>query len=178
MDKAVHNIEQAIKKSRTKGRQSSEDDQTAIHLRRLLSEAQDLLPEFANSTSPRANVQIQDTSPLTHGSVASLHQEYVPQGPPSTGHSAQSSTEDNFALDDAENPLQLLARASDLPTASGSSNKDHISPVAVPSRIEISRDEDLRTFFGPVTQHLDVSPDIDPIEMGFVTLEEADGLFS
>jgi hypothetical protein len=67
--------------------------------------------------------------------------------------------------------LQLLARASDL---SGPSNL-----VALPVvRSVIKGENALRSFFGPFKPSLDNDVDIDPIEMGLVTVEEANALFS
>jgi hypothetical protein len=67
--------------------------------------------------------------------------------------------------------LQLLARASDL---SGPTNS-----VALPVVRPVNRgDKSLRDFFGPFRPSLDNEIDIDPIEMGLVTLEETSALFS
>jgi len=88
-------------------------------------------------------------------------------------------TDENYSLDDAENPLQLLARASNLSiTPQQPYAPSPLSPVSVPPRSDFARDSDLQTFFGPFRPSLDIGEDIDPIDMGLVTLEETDMLFT
>ena len=72
-------------------------------------------------------------------------------------------------LDDAENPLQLLARASDL----------HV-PSTKPLEHSISSGDPLhiKSYFAPVRAKLDIGEDFDPIDLGLVSLEEAEMLFS
>jgi hypothetical protein len=96
----------------------------------------------------------------------------------------QRAADDGYALEDAENPLQLLARASDLPISRNNmpSAPDPLSPAASSSRTghirKQSENQDLHTFFGPFSTHLDVGEDIDPIDMGFITQNETDVLFN
>ncbi|KUJ22901.1 uncharacterized protein LY89DRAFT_313584 [Mollisia scopiformis] len=157
LSKAVFAIEQAIKKSRTKSTQSEEDRNT-FHLQHLLNEAQGLLPQ----------------RPTSAGSVRSaghLPQQEINETVP------ESSAEEQFAVDDAENPLQLLARASDLSapnaqTSFATSASIHHNPSRA------GNDQDLQDFFGPFRPSLDVGPDIDPIDLGLVTEEEAIALFA
>ena len=94
------------------------------------------------------------------------------------------NTDDSLALDDAENPLQLLARASDLqlsPTGRGDIQK---LSLPVPQQTSISQndhqghDPGAKSFFVPVRASRDVGPDIDPIDLGLVTVDEAESLFS
>ena len=81
-------------------------------------------------------------------------------------------------MDDAENPLQLLARASDLSAppnqASYTINRSSFSNTR---NSNVGPDLELRAFFGPFRPSLDVGPDIDPIEMGLVTEDEANTFF-
>jgi hypothetical protein len=85
------------------------------------------------------------------------------------------NSDDHFAVDDAENPLQLLARASDLSVPSGAP----AAPTFVPRNSRgNARDQDLQAFFGPFRPSLDVGEEIDPIEMGIVTEEESVALFA
>lgn len=155
MEKAVFRIEQAIKKSRTQSTQSEEDRNT-FHLQNLLSEAQGLLPQ---------------TSHQPDSSTGEGHRQ---QSFHANGASLDDSAEE-FAVDDAENPLQLLARASDLsaPTAqfSYSANVPH-------RQSRDSHDHELQSFFGPFRPSLDVGKDIDPIDLGLVTEDEAAALFA
>lgn len=88
--------------------------------------------------------------------------------------------EEQLNLDDAENPLQLLARTSELlstiaPHLPGSALASlHKRFSGRPS----ASDSHLQTFFGGFNGRLDVGDDLDPIELGLVTLAEAEALFS
>lgn len=101
-----------------------------------------------------------------------------------TALSTQNSGDDGYALEDAENPLQLLARASDLPMSPRNipAMPDHLTPIAAPNQAEQRGDQsvnqDLRTFFGPLRPNLDTGEDIDPVDMGYVTPSETDVLFN
>lgn len=88
---------------------------------------------------------------------------------------------DELALNNADNPLQLLAMASVLPGQSPSTNMS-TSPagtLAHQTSIESNlADADLQQFFGSLMSNLDNTPELDPIEIGLVTTEEADTLFA
>ena len=94
--------------------------------------------------------------------------------------------DDDGAVDDAENPLQLLARASYFQPAEEPRKKDtppQLPTVAVHQRPHLrppekSRVNDVQRFFSSAKANLDVGDDIDPISLGLVTMEEADTLFS
>lgn len=178
LDKAVYRIEQAIKKSRTHGSPSEEIQQTT-HLQNLLNEAQGLLPRPV----------LRDTTPILPQQVHPAHdQRQLPpirhepmNALPKTSMLGQNMPDgnDNFAVDDAENPLQLLARASDLSVPSGQAPyaASVLSSVTLPTRADFGRN-DLQTFFGPFRPSLDGGENIDPIDMGLVTVEETDALFN
>ena len=92
--------------------------------------------------------------------------------------------EDNrLTVHDAENPLQLLARASNLqlsPAASGSGNSPGQQTRPGNRKRQARNDEDdseIQSFFTSVRVNLDVGEDIDPIDIGLVTEAEADELF-
>jgi hypothetical protein len=170
LEKAVYRIEQAIKKSKTQHSQS-EDDENILHLRNLVTEAQQLLPQQNSNLDP----SLRD-NPSPHLQTPN-HQSHlqVPKLLPEAGRIEHHLPEDNFAFDDAENPLQLLARASDL---SAPKNQGSFGPGLAPWLSNLGKDEDLRKFFGPFRPSLDVGPDIDPIDMGLITAEEATNLFA
>src|SRR5699024_12297021 len=80
------------------------------------------------------------------------------------------NTDDSLALDDAENPLQLLARASDLqlsPTGRGDVQK---LSLPVPQQTSIAKNSHQghepgpKSFFVPMRASRDVGPDIDRSE--------------
>ncbi len=177
LDKAVHRIEQALKKSKTYGTQSADGQQT-MHLQNLLNEAQDILPNPVSS-SPISQRNVESAQkqhhvpPIQNGSISATPRAQIP------GQNT-SDENDNYAVDDAENPLQLLARASDLSVPSGGapSSASVLSTVTLPPIVEFRRDHNQRTFFGPFRPRLDIGEEIDPIDMGLVTIEEANILFN
>ncbi|KAL3418589.1 hypothetical protein PVAG01_10305 [Phlyctema vagabunda] len=174
LDKAVHYIEKAIKTS--KNGEQIEDDKTASHLHTLLREAQTLLPKngingtngYSSEVSP--GVQSQSASSQSDNIHPRLRHDQHTVYSVSTDHHTHNGVDDGFAIDDAENPLQLLARASHL-TDPGP------QPAPVPTYPETNADNTLMNFFGPFRPRLDIGEDIDPVEMGFITLEEVNVLF-
>lgn len=82
------------------------------------------------------------------------------------------------ALDDAENPLQLLARASDLRLTSPQSSDFPFTPSASHVGSDMDQQSDVKRFFLPIKASLDHGPSYDPIDLGLVTEEEADLLLS
>ncbi|KAI8311797.1 Satratoxin biosynthesis SC1 cluster transcription factor SAT9 [Colletotrichum sp. SAR11_59] len=95
--------------------------------------------------------------------------------------------EESLAIDDAENPLQLLARASNLQLSpkpiTGLSPKQpgpRVSRKKQQQQQQVDQpeeDPEMQSFFTSVRVNLDVGDDIDPITMGLVTEEEAESLF-
>jgi hypothetical protein len=91
---------------------------------------------------------------------------------------------DSSALADAENPLQLLAQTSEL--LLGADNRHQAGRSAQSSTIQVRTNgaeklqsgDDIRNFFGSFKPRLDIGPDLDPIDLGLITNEEADELFS
>jgi hypothetical protein len=150
LEKAVYRIEQAIKKHKTNGARADEDQ--IHHLKGLLETAQNLVPEHQNEE--RGEFQRDESSSSSQKNPA-----------------MNEGGDDSFSVHDAENPLQLLARASDLTTQTNT----NILPVM---RTATQSDQGLRNFFGPFRPSLDNEADTDPIEMGLVTLEETSALFT
>ncbi|PYI15689.1 Zn(II)2Cys6 transcription factor [Aspergillus violaceofuscus CBS 115571] len=156
LEKALHQIEQAIKRPR------AEDVQNLIsNLRGLLD-------------------NIQEQNP--HSETDCLSEE--PAGSPSISAAEYDNPGDSLSLDDAENPLQLLARASDLqlsPNDMRGVPELKSSTILHPSGIYNVDDGDTMasatSFFIPISASLDTGPTVDPIELGLVTLDEAESLF-
>lgn len=177
LDKAVHYIEKAIKTSHKTSAEQAEDERSASHLHNLLREAQNLLPKNGASNELSPGMQSQTASTLSENVHSGLQHEQTAYSA-STDPTPRNGADDGFAIDDAENPLQLLARASHLTDPQISHSPGGVAPVSLPSYSELTRDNTLRTFFGPFRPHLDVGEDIDPVEMGYVTLEDVDLLFA
>jgi hypothetical protein len=171
----VFRIEQAIKRSKTQ-KGTLIDEQEVFRLQSILNQAREVLAVQPAGDSLQS-FSMQDA--LSH-----------PTGPPSSrtdqlrqslSGSRNSVSDDNYALDDAENPLQLLAKASDLITPSvppPHSSSIASSTVSQPIRQDLHRKDDLQAFFGPFRPSLDIGEDVDPIDLGLVSLEEADDLFN
>jgi len=128
---------------------------TLQHLQKLLSEAQGDDPRVkSDDTVPSSS----ETSPT----------------PAPAKDSAPHSGDDHLALEDVENPLQLLARASDLRIASPTYN--HASPEDLHNGSEQSAYLDVHHFFLPMKVSLDQGPGLDPIDVGLVNMNEAEML--
>ncbi|KAH7363769.1 hypothetical protein BKA65DRAFT_121581 [Rhexocercosporidium sp. MPI-PUGE-AT-0058] len=207
LEKAVYRIEQAIKRSRTQGPDEDQNTQqlqallseaqgllptsnspgfnmtpssdqpgilnpagtqTTGHPLPPLSHAQGM-PRVRLDHSTRESVQ---HFPVVSNGSQSLHPG-LPSNPFRRPVAETESPDDNFSVDDAENPLQLLARASDL--SAPTNQASYLSPPRFPGAVG---DQQLRDFFGPFRPSLDVGTDIDPIELGLVTEEEAVILFA
>ncbi|KAJ5151760.1 hypothetical protein N7492_010055 [Penicillium capsulatum] len=157
LEKAIHQIEQAIKRPKVDS-SGSDDAQKAI------SDLQDLLARFQG--------QLQNEP------------ETSPDGPRTLPSPREGNGDESLALDDAENPLQLLARASDLqlsPTGVRRAPKTPpvlAGPPMQPPESNIPGTFDAKSFFVPARAHLDVGPNLDPVELGLVTFDEAESLFS
>jgi hypothetical protein len=96
-----------------------------------------------------------------------------------------SNPGESLALDDAENPLQLLARASDLQLSPKDVRNTATWPLLATSQpatgVSVVVHDNVtaaKSFFVPVRASLDIGPDMDPIDIGLVTLLEAESLFA
>lgn len=97
---------------------------------------------------------------------------------------ATHSSDEQLALDDAENPLQLLARATDLRISSPQYSEANVS---TPSTRNLGSEREdvsnITRFFQPIKASLDGGggqngQETDPIDVGLVTMEEAEMLLS
>lgn len=164
LEKALHQIEQAIKRPRTEDVAASDASQ------KVISNLQDLLKK---AQGPGQQVSHSETDNLSENldQAQSLPSPHV------------ENQEDNLALDDAENPLQLLARASDLQFSPTGARGAQNSPLtlalqtAIPQSSHEGQDPGAKSFFAPVRASRDVGSDIDPIDLGLVTVEETESLF-
>lgn len=175
-DKALYQIEQALKRIKS-GKQTPEDNKVLRDLRHLLSEADD--SGVAQSTSVPAQPS---SAGDTHDAAFSDDDRETEDSPDSRTFVSRHYDE-SFTVDDAENPLQLLARASNLqlsPSSSGAGTSPAHSARRKDRKQTPGNDgekSDIESFFTGVRVNLDVGEDIDPIEMGLVTEAEAEALF-
>lgn len=164
LEKAVYRIGQAIARSKANGGEL-EDEQAALNLQRLLSSTAGLLPE---GQEPLQDPQLSaPTSLPTHHNTTTA--TTAPIYPTHRSHN------NNYSLDDAENPLQLLASASRMAVSPQPLLSNRPTPDYPANE---SEDNDLQAFFGPFSPNLDVGEDIDPIDMGYITSGETTALFN
>jgi hypothetical protein len=147
LDKAIFQIEEAIRKSDS---DAFSDESTLEQLQHLLDEARG------------ANNDSRDTSLARRGATVSEQDTVCGQ-----------SSDEKLALDDAENPLQLLARASDLRLTSPQSADANVSTPSAHFSIELDDPSGVHRFFLPMRANYDVGPDLDPIDIGLLAVEEA-----
>ncbi|KAJ5834235.1 hypothetical protein N7447_000261 [Penicillium robsamsonii] len=150
LEKAIHQIEQAIK--RPKVSPSSDDD-----AQRAISVLQDLLGQVQGQLTNNENEHERGLSEVP---------DYPRMGSPRDIHA-----EESLALVDAENPLQLLARASDLqlsPTGVRRAPRPPMPPSEGPSFIQSTPlgEPSAKSFFVPTRANLDIGPEVDPVELG------------
>ncbi|OJJ45518.1 hypothetical protein ASPZODRAFT_134198 [Penicilliopsis zonata CBS 506.65] len=161
LEKALHQIEQAIKRPKSDAAGPDAAKNVVANLQALLDKAQ---------------------TQLLNDDVDNLSEDA--EQPHSLPSSQAPSADDNLALDDAENPLQLLARASDLQLPPPGVQNAQVSPAPLSASSTVTRGNRLsdeagaNSFFVPVKASLDTGTDIDPIELGLVTGDEAETLFS
>lgn len=153
LEKAIYQVEEAIKKRKS---DVTTSQSTLEHLQKLLDEAQGYEPRLKSD-----------------GTTAQSSSETSPTPAPAKDP-VPHSADDHLALEDVENPLQLLARASDLRIASPTYN--HASPEDLHNGSEQSAYLDVHHFFLPMKASLDQGPGLDPIDVGLVTMNEAEML--
>ncbi|EWG47535.1 hypothetical protein FVEG_07609 [Fusarium verticillioides 7600] len=165
LDKALYQIDQAVKRARSASQKNPEDDRILNHLQELLSNAN--TPEHATTRGYSTNGD---------GDEDAYSEEEEEQDPVAMPDFIQR-TQQSLAIDDAENPLQLLARASYIQPSPESRHGN--SPIQAHTASTQGQTEDeIQAFFAPAQVHLDVGPDVDPVSLGLVSEEEADKLFN
>lgn len=147
LEKAIYQVEEAIKKRQI---DASTTRTTLEHLHSLLNETQ----SDDHSPGEAETVPTADRSTNAKDAVLPSH-------------------DDHLAIEGVENPLQLLAHASDLRITSPH-NVD--TPGSKINGSEQSAFLDVHHFFLPMKASLDQGPGLDPIDVGLVTISEADML--
>ena len=181
LEKALYQVEQALKRS--KDGSTGLPAEAEADLRQLIAAPQTspLLRRQSSLTAPTINNQQsfnQSAAELVSADTTETTDSSLEVSPADHGEKA-----DELALNNADNPLQLLAMASVLPSQSPSTSMS-TSPAGVfphhqPANEATTNDDfELQRFFGSLTPRLDNSPQLDPIELGLVTQEEADSLFA
>lgn len=151
------------------------DVEPNIDLRQLITKS----PNEAAERKLNSDITAEQTPHLPLNEVTSETQTKDHYTPVNGFTSEKIDRVDELALNNADNPLQLLAMASALPNQSPSTILTP-SPGGPLSQVGSSldpEDAELQQFFGYLPTSLDNTPDIDPIEQGLITLEEATSLF-
>ncbi|KAM0648469.1 hypothetical protein ACHAO3_006652 [Verticillium nonalfalfae] len=175
LEKALFQIEQALKRVKS-GEQNDEDSRALFDLQNLLVETKDH-PSVSSSTT-----RLQRRETVDGGDDLSTDEDDETEDTPDSNAYVAQHREGSLTIDDAENPLQLLARASNLqlsPTPGGpspgqvtKSGRKKLQPE------QPDEDTEIQSFFTSVRVNLDVGDEIDPISMGLVTEAEAEDLFT
>ncbi|KAM0429756.1 hypothetical protein ACHAPT_006362 [Fusarium lateritium] len=169
LDKALYQIDQAVKRARSAAQKNPEDDRILSHLQDLLSgvNTPEPAPTRGNYGSTSGNGD--DDAYSDEGEEEEQDAVTMPD--------FIQRTEQSLAIDDAENPLQLLARASYIQPSPESRHGNSPQQAHTASTTGQTEDE-IQAFFAPAQVHLDVGPDVDPVSLGLVSEDEADNLFN
>ncbi|KAI1431475.1 hypothetical protein GGR50DRAFT_679293 [Xylaria sp. CBS 124048] len=189
LEKAVFQLEQALKRTQPGSDQIQHREQS-VELRNLLERSRHLLSAEQSQTHHHA-IPGPAVNGLRHeGSVSSPRHSSLTshETPPSQADScsrdggplSESVEDDQLNLDDAENPLQLLARTSELLSSIDNSDRgpsgDYL-PFKPPRNRDGEHDGNSAVFFSRYQPRLDLGPELDPVELGLLTLSEAESLF-
>ncbi|PON23224.1 hypothetical protein TGAM01_v207997 [Trichoderma gamsii] len=176
IDKALYQIEQAVKRVKSGEPRGAQDRNLVANLRQLLDDVDASEDATEHSSRQGSQSNTQDEAGLTSSED---DDENDSAGQRSMADFVQR-TEESLAIDDAENPLQLLARASYFRPSSGRRSRrdspqnpqhDSSSSKKDPESARVER------FFSQTKVKLDVGEDLDPVDLGLVTMDEAESLF-
>lgn len=180
IEKAVHQIEEAIRKSKKSDPQSQ---LSVSKLEELLKSTQAVMPQQPNDAATSdlmPSVQLRESTPASNpmNMTSDDYQKYA-NNQYAGERFIRSSEPNNLSVNDAENPLQLLAQTSELLLTPQQS-----TPAATVSVSNMTEDSSVggqpqpQVFFSRYQSRLDNEPQLDPVEMGLVTFSEADLLFT
>lgn len=174
LDKALFQIDQAVKRARSAAQQNPDDNRVLAHLHGLLSGADADEASTARDAYASGSLGTDDND-----DAFSAEDDDEDEQDPVAMTDFIQRTESSLAIDDAENPLQLLARASYIqPSPESRHGSSPGQPlIAIASPAQQSGDE-ISAFFAPARVHLDVGEDVDPVLLGLVSDEEAESLFT
>lgn len=188
LEKALYQVEEAIRRAGP-GVQGADAGKAISELKSMIAAGQGAHLNGPGESNKRPRLSTAASSELQD---SSSEEEESPR-PRKGSHRRRTSTfshshhpvkpEERLAVDDAENPLQLLARASNLhlsPVSSHSQSPGTAASQAPASVVVEENDPEMRyveSFFGTVHFNVDRGEGYDPIELGLVTEDEAERLF-
>lgn len=183
LEKAIYQVEKAVKKARMEDTATNSDH--TLVLQRLIQDSRDSLPRSSTNT-PSAQPE-QHTA-----QIASWSSTRAPtfQGPPLESVISQPvgvvssgqelDNDGDVTVNNANNPLQLLAIASAIPESnagsSPSESDQEVSPMTT-TGADLEDDDRTQDFFRPMMSKFDVGQDLDPIDLGLVSHSEVKTLF-
>lgn len=190
LEKALFQVEEALKRAGP-GVQGADANKAITELKSMLAAGREAQlhggPDGSNKR-PRlttASSEMQDSSSEEEESPRSRKQSLASIGRRESMIShRQLKPEERLAVDDAENPLQLLARASNLHLSPESSHgQSPNTAISHPPASSVADELDpemrqVEAFFGTTNFNVDRGEDYDPIDLGLVTEEEAEMLFN
>ncbi len=158
LEKAIYQVEQALK--RKKGDSVTFDADSEVDLKQLVDQSHKLANQNGDQSSRDKN-STRAQSFATKAPDPPPEVMTAPQLPKKRTTSEHVEKPDVLALDNADNPLQLLAMASTLPNQSPAAVITPSPAAATSSSMETSgpEDSDLQRFFGNLTPVLDNTAD-------------------
>lgn len=180
LEKAIYQVEQALKRSKEGA--SGLTLEAESDLRQLIAAPQtnNSIHRKSQSLTPTGGGHT-STFDQHRPSLAASENNGISETAQDTPPTDLGEKPDELALNNADNPLQLLAMASVLPGQSPSTNMS-TSPAGAasqpPANDPSAADAELQQFFGSLMPNLDTSSELDPIDLGLLTQEEADSLFA
>lgn len=186
LDKALYQLQQAVKRVKSGEARGAEERNLVASLRQLLEDV-DAASEDADAAEhssrqgSRSNTQEEDGEGEGEGGSTSSGIDDDDDDNDRSMADFVQRTEESLAIDDAENPLQLLARASYFhPSDRRSRNSPHSNPKQHDSSSAKQDPESTKVqqFFSQAKVKLDIGEDLDPVDLGLVTMDEAESLFN
>ncbi|OAA55469.1 Zn(2)-C6 fungal-type DNA-binding domain protein [Cordyceps fumosorosea ARSEF 2679] len=210
IDKAIYQVHQAARRAGKGGRGSSKADEAVLaRLRDILHEVDggtgispsneshhtgggdESMSEGDDEDGENGDVHGGEDDDAMSGTAAGASSGHggsmsasasARDAEPDPGSGYQRPPGESLAVDDAENPLQLLARASYFTPSADERGKrapqKSRQDAAAASDNSASEHAKLNDFFSITRSDLDVGDDIDPISLGLVEEDEAEMLFT
>ncbi|ROV90133.1 hypothetical protein VPNG_09800 [Cytospora leucostoma] len=187
LEKALYQVEEALRRAGP-GFQGTDAGKAITELKAMLASGRDTQADGGNDSNKRprlgttASSEHQDESSSEEDDSPRPRKASIPRRA-STASQRHLKVEERLAVEDAENPLQLLARASNLhlsPASSHGQSPGTATSHQPSSTVVEELDPELRhveNFFGTSNFNLDRCEGYDPIELGLVTEDEAETLF-
>ncbi|KAH8902835.1 hypothetical protein BR93DRAFT_919389 [Coniochaeta sp. PMI_546] len=190
LDKALYQVEEALRQV-SQNAHSIDATRAVSELKALLQASSQGQQRSSAGVADRkrrhvtasADSHDQESSSETEDHVESPQSENSARQISSPVSSSRNPREESLAVDDAENPLQLLARASNLHlsppssdhAASGATGSGSMQSILNHTNKDIA---EIERFFNSTQFSLDTDADMDPINLGLLSEEEAEALFA